>query len=179
MLLLVHAHPYPDRSRANRALLDSVSGLSGVQVRSLYDRYPDFAIDVAAEQAALAACDALVLQCPLHWYSVPALLKLWFEKVLTDGWAFGRGGEALRGKRCLWAVTTGGDEHAYSDGGIHERPFTDFVPVVEQTVRLCHMQFETPFVVHGAQRLPEHELAKYGEAYRDRLFALRSEVERA
>ena len=53
--LVLYAHPYPDRSRANRALVASLDGLADVQVRSLYDLYPDFTIDVAAEQARLAA----------------------------------------------------------------------------------------------------------------------------
>src|SRR5689334_974242 len=120
MILVVFAHPYPDRSRTNRALAEGAAGLESVEVRSLYDLYPDFAIDVEAEQSALERADALVFQHPLYWYTAPALLKLWFEKVLTLGWAYGRGGDALRGKRCLWAVTTGGDEFAYSEDGMHQ-----------------------------------------------------------
>lgn len=56
-IVLVHAHPYPRRSRANKALLEAVEDLPGVSVRSLYDRYPDFAIDVDAEKAALTAAE--------------------------------------------------------------------------------------------------------------------------
>ena len=51
--LVILAHPYPDRSRANRALVRALDGLPGVAVRSLYDLYPDFAIDVEAEREAL------------------------------------------------------------------------------------------------------------------------------
>ena len=80
MTLVVLAHPYPDRSRANRALIRALDGLAGVEVRSLYDLYPDFAIDAAAEREALTAASLVVWQHPLFWYSVPALLKLWFEK---------------------------------------------------------------------------------------------------
>ena len=54
MILIVRAHPYPQRSRAGRALLEAVHDLPDLEVRSLYDLYPDFDIDVAAEQAALA-----------------------------------------------------------------------------------------------------------------------------
>ena len=38
MLLVILAHPYPDRSLANRTLLEAIDGLDGVTVRSLYDR---------------------------------------------------------------------------------------------------------------------------------------------
>lgn len=58
-IVLVHAHPYPRRSRANKALLEAVEDLPGVSVRSLFDRYPDFAIDVDAEKAALTAADVV------------------------------------------------------------------------------------------------------------------------
>ena len=54
---------------------------------------------------------------PVYWYSVPALLKHWFDKVLALGWAYGEGGTALRGKHCLWVPTTGGDEDDVRAGG--------------------------------------------------------------
>ena len=85
--LLIHAHPYPKRSHAGRALLAAVRDLPGVTVRSLYDEYPDFAIDAEGERAKVVAADVLVWQCPFYWYGVPSLLSLWFEKVLTPGFA--------------------------------------------------------------------------------------------
>src|SRR5688572_32930914 len=107
MILLVHAHPYPGRSRAGSVLLEAVRDLPGLELHMLYDRYPDFAIDVEAEQEALGRARVVVWQHPLYWYSVPPLLKLWFDKVLTLGWAYGPGGTALHGKTVQWVVTTG------------------------------------------------------------------------
>ncbi len=107
MILIVYAHPHPGRSEANRVLLDAVRDLRGVRVHSLYDRYPDFAIDPAAEHAMLEPARLVVWQHPLYWYSVPALLKLWFESVLVRGWAYGRERPALAGKDCMWVTTTG------------------------------------------------------------------------
>ncbi|HWO08809.1 MAG TPA: NAD(P)H-dependent oxidoreductase [Polyangiaceae bacterium] len=170
-LVLIFAHPYPDRSIANRKLLEAVEDVEGVRVRSLYDLYPTFDIDVPAEQAALRAAQLVVLQHPMYWYSVPSLLKHWFDKVLVRGFAYGQGGEALWGKRCQWVVTTGGDEHAFGPQGMHGRPFAEFVPVVEQTARFCGMLWEDPFVVYGAHRSGEAELARAASAYRDRLAA--------
>jgi glutathione-regulated potassium-efflux system ancillary protein KefF len=166
MVLVVFAHPYPNRSRANRALLDGVSGAPGVEVRSLYDRYPDFAIDVEDEQEALSRASTVVWQHPMYWYSVPALLKHWFDKVLTRGWAYGAGGTALRGKRCQWVVTTGGDERAFALEGMHAHPFASFVPAIEQTARFCGMSWEAPLVVHGAHRVTESALEERAREYR-------------
>lgn len=172
MLDLVFAHPYPDRSRANRALLTAAREVPGVGVRSLYDLYPDLAIDVAAEQEALAAAHTVIWHHPLYWYTAPALLKLWFEKVLSLGFAYGPGGDALRGKRCLWVVTAGGDEEDYSAGGVHEHALSAFAPVIRQTARFCGMEWLEPLVVLGAPALAEADLTAAAERYRARLQAL-------
>lgn len=177
MIRLIYAHPYPQRSRANRALLSAVRELPSVSLCALYDAYPDFAIDVEAEQAALARAHTIVWQHPLYWYSVPALLKLWFDKVLAYGFAYGEGGNALRGKRCQWVVTTGGDPAAFSQGGMHAHPFEAFVPAIEQTARFCGMQWLPPLVLHGARRTSELELRVMSEAYRARLRNLAAEAE--
>lgn len=170
-VVLIFAHPYPDRSIANRKLLEAVEDVEGVVVRSLYDLYPTFDIDVSAEQDALRAAQVVVLQHPMHWYSVPSLLKHWFDKVLVRGFAYGPSGKALWGKSCQWVVTTGGDEQAFGPHGMHNRPLSDFSPVVEQTARFCGMRWEDPLVVYGAHRLPEHELARMAGVYRERLSA--------
>jgi glutathione-regulated potassium-efflux system ancillary protein KefF len=54
MILIIYAHPYPHHSHANKRMLEQARTLDGVEIRSLYQLYPDFNIDVAAEQAALA-----------------------------------------------------------------------------------------------------------------------------
>ncbi len=56
MILIIYAHPYPQHSHANKRMLEQAGTLEGVEIRSLYQLYPDFNIDVAAEQAALARC---------------------------------------------------------------------------------------------------------------------------
>lgn len=175
MILVLQAHPYPDRSRANRALGLAIEGLPGVAIRSLYDLYPDFAVDVEAEQRALEACSIVVWQHPLYWYSAPALLKLWFEKVLTFGWAYGPGGRALLGKRCLWVTTTGADAESYTPEGTSEHAFEAFVPAIRQTAKFCGMTWLDPMIVHGVMGMERAELEAAGARYRARLEALLAE----
>jgi glutathione-regulated potassium-efflux system ancillary protein KefF len=169
MLVLIFAHPYPDRSRANQALLHAVRDMEGLEVRSLYDLYPGFDIDVPAEQAALTRAQVVVFQHPIYWYSPPGLLKHWFDKVLVRGWAYGEGGDALQGKRCLWAPTAGGEVQAYSAEGMHGFPFESFVTPVEQTARFCGMSWEAPFVTHASHKLSDVELGAHSDTYRRRL----------
>jgi glutathione-regulated potassium-efflux system ancillary protein KefF len=170
VILVVHAHPYPRRSRGSAALLAGIAGIPGLTVRSLYELYPDFDIDVAVEQAALRQASLVVWLHPVYWYSVPALMKLWMEKVLVSGFAHAQGGTALQDKGCLWVATTGGGEYAV--GGPHDHEFADFAPVVEMTARYCGMRWLEPFVVHDPAAISDEELAARAKALRERLLEI-------
>ena len=168
-ILVIHAHPYPRRSRAGAALLSAVRDMPELGIHSLYDRYPDFAIDVKREQRALKHASVIVWQAPFYWYGVPSLLSHWFEKVLVDGFAYGPGGDALSGKLVQWVATTGTDQHAYEATGMHHHRFDAFVPPIEETARFCGMQWQAPIVVHGAHRIGDEALASHARDYRLRL----------
>ena len=172
MISLVYAHPYPDRSRGNRTLLSRVRDLPGVSLRPIYDLYPDFGIDVELEQAELVRSDVIVFQHPLYWYSVPGLLKHWLDKVLARGFAYGDGGRALVGKRCMWVITTGGEPAAYTEGASHARAFSAYLPPLEQTARFCGMHWEPPLIIHGVHRISDDTLHEHADEYRRRLQAL-------
>jgi glutathione-regulated potassium-efflux system ancillary protein KefF len=169
MIYLVYAHPYPSQSRANRVLLEALRDLPGLEVCSLYDRYPDFDIDIAAEQAALGRAGLVVWMHPVYWYSTPGLLKHWFDKVLSYGWAYGDGAAALQGKDCLWVASTGGKAETYSPSGIHERPFVDFARPIEETARFCRMNWLEPDILHGAHDIDQAALAGHATNLRARL----------
>ena len=149
-ILVLYAHPAPQRSRVNRALAAAAADLPSVKVHDLYETYPDFHIDVAAEQALLAEADLVVFQHPIQWYSMPALMKEWVDLVLEAGWAYGTNGTALHGKTLWLVVTTGGAEDAYQPGAYHGYPFESFLPAYEMTARLCGMHWAPPLVLHGA-----------------------------
>lgn len=169
MILIVHAHPYPQRSRASHAMLEAARDVSGAEVRSLYDLYPDFDIDVEAEQAALQRADLIVWLHPVYWYSVPGLLKHWFDVVLLRGFAYGDEGIALHGKHCLWVPSTGGTRESYGDGGAHQLAFSAFEAPVRQTAIFCGMHWLPPLVVQGSHVMPAAALTAAGEEFRARL----------
>ena len=168
-IAVIYAHPYPNRSRAGRTLLAAMGALEHSKIRSLYERYPDFSIDVSAEQDILREAELIIWQHPVYWYGPPPLLSLWFEKVLARGWAYGKGGEALHGKSCLWVPTTGGDTDAYREGGMHGHTFDKFSPPIEQTARFCGMHWLEPLILHGSHRATDEQLRVHALAYRDRV----------
>jgi glutathione-regulated potassium-efflux system ancillary protein KefG len=172
-VLVVLAHPAIRTSRVNRRLADAVRDLDGVTVHDLYESYPDFDIDAAHEQALLASHDVVVLQHPLYWYSTPAILKEWQDLVLEHGWAYGRDGRALVGKILLTATTTGGGEASYTDDGSNRFSVRQLLAPIEQTARLCGMDYPPPFVVHETHRLDPAAIQCHARDYRRVLSALR------
>ena len=171
-VLLTLAHPALERSRANRALAKAAKGLGGVTFHDLYETYPDFAIDIEAEQEKLLAHDVIALQFPLYWYSTPALLKEWLDLVWLHGFAYGIDGNALAGKRLFVACTTGGGAKAYHAHGYNRFTLDEYLRPLEQTAYLCGMVWETPFVVHGAAVKNDEDLKAEAANYRARIASL-------
>lgn len=171
-VLLVLAHPALERSRANRALAKAAKGLSGVTFKDLYETYPDFVVDIETEQAALVAHDVIALQFPLYWYSTPALMKEWLDIVWLHGFAYGEDGVALKGKKLFVACSTGASAKAYHMHGYNRFSMDEFLRPLEQTAHLCGMEWETPFVVHGASVKDDAALKAEAERYKARVASL-------
>lgn len=143
-------HPHLERSVVNRAWAERFANQSGITLRRLYALYPDGKIDVAAEQQALAEHDRLVFQHPFYWYSTPPLMKQWLDDVLTYGWAYGPGGNALAGKEWLSVISTGGPADSYQAGGYNRFSMSEFLKPLVQTASLLQTVFLPPFIFHGA-----------------------------
>ena len=177
-VLVLVAHPQMEQSRVNRALHRAAvalehkgvdAGAPKVAVRDLYALYPDYLIDIAAEQAALAAAKLVVWQHPIHWYSMPPLMKLWVDEVLAYGWAYGPGGRAVQGKDLWLVATTGGPEESYRPDNYNRYFFDAFLPPFEQTAALCGMRFLPPLMLHGAHRVSQAETESHAQLYAQRL----------
>ena len=167
-IYLLAAHDNWRESRVNRRLLERALANPAVKVCDLYGRYPDYAIDVAAEQAHLAAARLVVLMHPIHWYSMPALQKLWLDDVLTYGWAYGPQ-KALEGKDLWLVASTGGAEDSYQPSGYNRHSFDAFLPPYEQTAALCGMRFLPPLILHWAHRAEPDQVLSHVEAFAQRL----------
>lgn len=164
-VLILAAHPDLAQSRVTRTLLDAAASLDGVQVRDLYRLYPDYALDLVAEQQALNEAQMLLLLHPLHWYGMPALQKLWIDEVLRFGWAYGPGGDALRGKDFWLVSSTGGSAESYTAEGYNRHPIDAFLLPYAQTARTCGMRFLPPLLLHGTHRASDAEVARHAAAF--------------
>jgi glutathione-regulated potassium-efflux system ancillary protein KefG len=172
-ILVLFAHPALEKSRVNRRLIRRADE-ADVTFNDLYEHYPDFDVDVAREQQLLVAHDVVVFQHPLYWYSVPALLKQWIDLVLEHGWAYGSGGDALRGKWLVNAITAGGGQAAYTPEGLNRHTLRQMLAPIEQTAWLCWMKFLPPYVVHGAHTLEKSDIEQHAHGYQRFIRALRN-----
>jgi glutathione-regulated potassium-efflux system ancillary protein KefF len=165
-ILILAAHPTLEHSRVTRALIKAAQAeTSRVALRDLYALYPDYYIDVAAEQAALAEARLVVWLHPVHWYSMPPLMKLWLDEVFAFGWAYGPGGSALRGKHLWLAASTGGPEQSYRPDGYNRYFFDAFMHPYEQTAALAGMLWLPPLVLHGAHRADDAAIDKQAQTF--------------
>ena len=136
--------------------------------------------DIRTEQDKLRWADAVVLQFPLWWYGMPAILKGWFDRVFVKGFAYGvrdpdtgrtrrYGDGLLRGTRALAVVTAGAPEPSLGPRGVNGDIEQLLFPLLHGTLFYTGMTVLPPFVVPGADRIADEGCAEAAARLRDRL----------
>ncbi|CAN7358110.1 NAD(P)H-dependent oxidoreductase [Variovorax paradoxus] len=140
--------------------------------------------EVAAEQAKLLWADTVIFQFPLWWYTMPAILKGWVDRVYAYGFAYGVGEHSDRhwgdrfgqgvmaGKRAMLVVTTGGWASHYSARGING-PMDDLLFPIHHGI-LYYPGFEVlpPYVVYRTGKVDAAAYARITEELGRRLDTL-------
>ena len=158
-VLIVFTHP--NTSSFNHALLDNVSnGLKQagheVKVKNLYQENFNPVLDandlsglhqeqiperITKEQEQLLWADGLVFIYPLWWYSPPAMLKGWFDVVLSNGVAFEYSDKGVKGllqhKKALVLITAGSTEDYFNKNDSVE---ISYRPLTEGTLGFCGIE---------------------------------------
>ncbi|MCU0667450.1 MAG: NAD(P)H-dependent oxidoreductase [Patescibacteria group bacterium] len=111
-----------------------------------------FAPDIIAELEKLAQAEIVVFHTPLWWFSVPAVLKGWFDRVLAMGVAWDGGkiyeNGLLRGKKAMLCVVAGGPEEYYKPNGKHKATIEQILhPIQHGTLAFCGFDVIEPFVI--------------------------------
>lgn len=168
-ILILFAHPSLHTSRVNRAMIEAVSTLPNVRVNDLYDNYPDFFIDVQREQALLLQADLIVYQFPMFWYSAPALLSQWQEKVLEHGFGYGQEGNAVEGKEMMLVISTGAPPQAFSREGHANFTIDTLLCPFEQAANLSGLIYRQPLLLQGTANLSDEAIQAHANTYRQLL----------
>ena len=107
--------------------------------------------DIAIEIAKLQKADLLILNFPLFWFSVPAIMKGWIDRVLISGVCYGgmrfydQGG--LKGKKALVTLTLGGREHMFGENAIHGELVDGMLrPLLRGTLAYVGLEVLPPFI---------------------------------
>ncbi|MFB6723294.1 NAD(P)H-dependent oxidoreductase [Kribbella sp. NPDC056345] len=142
--------------------------------------------DVRAEQQKLLWADTIIFQFPLWWYTMPAILKGWVDRVFSYNFGYGVGahndiqygerfGEGtLAGRRAMLSVTAGGPESHYSERGING-PIDDLLfPIQHGILYYPGLEVLPPFVLYGTDRMTDAEYPDVAKAWTDRLLTLES-----
>ena len=148
MTLMILAHPDLKHSIANKTIAQTLlKSQLDLEVRNIHQLYPDYKIDVEKEQAALLRHDLIVLQYPMYWFNIPAILKHWFDEVFTYQFAYGSKGDKLKNKKLLPSLTVGQPEKNFQQGGKHL--IEDFLQAIKYSTIYSQMQYIDPCLLYG------------------------------
>jgi NAD(P)H dehydrogenase (quinone) len=135
-----------------------------------------FSVDLQSEMDRLASCDVLILQFPIWWLGMPAIMKGWIDRVFAIGVTYGGGRwfdrGMMRGKQAMLAVTIGGTELAYSSDGIYGSATQALRPINHGILAFCGFDVIEPFVAYAPARKTEQQRRGIFSAYADRLLNL-------
>jgi NAD(P)H dehydrogenase (quinone) len=139
-----------------------------------------FAPEIEAELLKLEACDLLILQFPLWWFGLPAILKGWVDRVMAMGRTYGYGHiyetGKFRGKRAMLSLTTGGPEAAYRKGGFNGDIDAILRPIQRGILQFLGFDVLAPQIHYGPIRVEEAQRRAWLDAYGRRLRAIEREA---
>lgn len=143
------------------------------------------ASDIRREQGKITAADLVVVQFPLWWYGMPAILKGWFDRVFTNGFAFGvrddagrirkYGDGALTGKALLAVVAAGDRASSLGPRGISGDLVDTLWPLLHGTAHYTGMRPLRPHLVASADRVDDTLIESERSRLRRRLAGIGSE----
>ena len=162
-ILLLLFHPRLETSKVNLSVYKALAELKELKIKDMYELYPNFNIDVNTEQNDLLEADLIVIQHPFYWYSAPPLVKQWIDLVLVNGWAYGRGGQRLKGKNIMHIISSGGGFQAYSREGKNLDTSNEVLRPFELTYRLCQMQKLPPYIIPNSYVVSQTELNDHAQ----------------
>ncbi|GME76005.1 unnamed protein product [Ambrosiozyma monospora] len=170
----IDAHDFPGFNQDENRLIIADESVK------CYKKY-SLTKDVMEEQEKIEWADLLIFQFPFWWYSMPAILKGWFDRVLANGFAYGIGfskekprgecyGEGyLKGKRAMLSITFGDPETSYSERGIEGDIFDLLFPIQHGLLFYPGMDVLEPFLIYECNTFPKENYEKAADLLRERL----------
>jgi putative NADPH-quinone reductase len=166
--LIIVVHPHITKSVINKRWVEELLKYpEKYTVHLLQESYPEGNIDVLAEQRLVEKYDKIVFQFPFYWFNCPALLKQWFDEVLTHGWAYGsKSGYHMKGKKIALAISLGVDENDLNETGKYKYTLQELTRSFELTFEYVKVKYQVPFAFYGIEHnISENHLALGVKSY--------------
>lgn len=139
-----------------------------------------FAADIEAEMCKIEACDLMIMQFPLWWFGLPAMLKGWVDRVFAMGRMYGYGNiyetGKFRGKRAMLSLTTGGPGEAYRKGGFNGDIDAILRPIHRGVLQFVGFDVLAPQIHYGPVRVTDVDREQWLTDYAKRLNAIARET---
>lgn len=135
--------------------------------------------DIRAELDKLLWCDLLVLNFPVFWFSTPAILKGWIDRIFVSGAVYGgkrfydRGG--MRGKQALVCATLGGQEHMFAPDGVHGPLEAMLKHLLQGTLAYAGFDVHQPFFGWHIPYITDEARALILESWRDHIRSIEAQ----
>ncbi|KAK6294052.1 hypothetical protein J4Q44_G00348820 [Coregonus suidteri] len=106
--------------------------------------------DIIAEQRKVEAAELVIFQFPLYWFSVPAIMKGWIDRVLTQGFAFSLqkmyNNGIFQDKKAMLSFSTGAMQTMYRPDGLNGDINVTLWPLQNGVLHFCGFQVLAPQV---------------------------------
>jgi NAD(P)H dehydrogenase (quinone) len=135
-----------------------------------------FAPDLARHVELFTAADLLVLVSPMWWFSVPAMLKGWIDRVFANGVAYRypdvpAWSGFLGSKRGMLVMTSSYEVEQFRADRVGELHHV-LHPLLHGTLAYTGMQVLEPFIAYAADSVDDEARAGYLREIDERLRAL-------
>ncbi|KLU15754.1 MULTISPECIES: NAD(P)H-dependent oxidoreductase [Xenorhabdus] len=172
MPLMILAHPKYEQSIANKTIVEELKNSSiDLEIRNIYQLNQNYNIDINSEQEALLRHDLIILQYPMYWFNMPAILKIWFDQVFTYQFAYGSKGNKLKNKRLLPSLTIGQPEKNFKQDN---NPFLidSFLKSIKKSAEYSQMKYIEPVILYDIATVSghsEHEIKEKAKTHSESL----------
>ncbi|KAM3624891.1 uncharacterized protein V6R79_003529 [Siganus canaliculatus] len=135
--------------------------------------------DITAEQRKVAEAEFVIFQFPLYWFSVPAIMKGWIDRVFSQGFAYSLqalyDNGAFKGKKAMLSFTTGASDTMFQPDGINGDINVMLWPLQNGILRFCGFDVLPPQIFWGPSHSPPSVRTAMLDGWRARLKGLMTE----
>ncbi|KFP73565.1 Ribosyldihydronicotinamide dehydrogenase [quinone], partial [Apaloderma vittatum] len=132
--------------------------------------------DLTEEQKKVQEADLLIFQFPLYWFSMPAIMKGWMDRVLIQGFAYDLpktyNSGLLKNKLALFSFTTGGSKASYGKESISGDIRYILWPMQHGIMHFCGVKVLAPHICFAPKAASEEERKEMLVAWAQRLKTL-------